>query len=88
MGGAVLLLGGLGPLGVMDSAGGVRGCGRSRGIWGWLWFLRGIVLCGGGFAAIFQKFFASIKEFFIFAGARGTGLGSRSMGSGHSPKVS
>ena len=58
----------------MGSAGAVRGCGRSRGIWGWLWFLRGIALCGASFTAIFWKFFASIKEVFILAGARGAGL--------------
>ena len=42
-------------------------CGRSRGVWGWLWFLCGMVHCGRGLIVIFRDFFASINKIFHFS---------------------
>ena len=41
------------------------GCGRSRGVWGWLWLSCGIALLGG-FAAAFPGEFALDYHFLKF----------------------
>ena len=77
---AVLLLGGLGPLGIMDSAGGVRGCGRT---WG---FCVGYRSVGEVLLLFLGSFLLVLKSFLFLRGRRA--LGSHSVGSGHSPNVS
>ena len=54
-------------------------CGRSRGIWGWLWFSCGVVQYGKGLIFVFQEFFASINKIFsIRRGDWALGYHSRS----------
>ena len=51
-----------------------RGCSNSRGIWGWLWFSRGMAHCSKGLIFAFEGFFASIGGFLILAGGLGAAL--------------
>ena len=48
-------------------------CGRSRGIWGWLWFSCGMARCGVGLVDILRGSVASIGGILAFAGGLGTG---------------
>ena len=38
----------------------VSGGDRSRGVWGWPWFLCGVAQCGGGLVSGFRGIFAII----------------------------
>ena len=70
-----LWLGGVMPSGMSGCGFGAVDYSRSRGIWGWPWFLCGMEHCGGrGLIGVLRDFFATGGEVFILVGGLGAGL--------------